>query len=576
MTSFSRQGFLFSGMKFYRQILSLLLFFLVLVLFGAQDPSGKLVIAGKGIALGWLIFILYEYSISPLLSRESELAPLPAEPPSRRPSISGDVQSYYNHLLNWVLDSVQSIEETYTAAVYMYDPDSTNYIIQKSNHSLFQEKIETDNAIVKTVLKHKEGVTLQRQKVQAAWDQMFNQQTWRGSEVVLGVPIQFNGNNSGCLLVYSDHFSKVKDRDLNILGKLSQFVSLGMTELDKMERLMVNNYFQSRVANLFDRLEIKSDETELLESIKSLCRAFFQYDKLTISFALPGYEKAVIKLVDGMHEDAEAGLEFPFDNTLHGLPFRKRQIIRSNTWFRDYPTLDRFKKGDRDEYNFMSILSVPIKSREEIRGTITLERLKSKLYSDMDQQFLEILASTTGSIITWQGEYRQMHMNAIHDGLTGLLNHKAFMDRFEEEVSRAKRFDQPMTLVVLDLDKFKSVNDNHGHLYGDYVLKGVADIIAASVRGIDIVGRYGGEEFAVLLVNTDLSHSVIVSQRIVTGIAEKLFSRDGIQLHITISAGIAGFPTHADQVRDLIAKADSAMYQSKAKGGNRVTVYEKN
>ncbi len=576
MTSFSRQGFLFSGMKFYRQILSLLLFFLVLVLFGVQDPSGKLVIAGKGIALGWLIFILYDYSISPFLTKGAEPLPQPPEPPSKKPTTSGDVQTYYNHLLNWVLDSVQSIEETYMAAVYMYDPDSTNYIIQNSNHSLFQEKIETDNAIVKSVLKHKEGITLQRQKVRSAWDQMFHQQTWRGSEVVLGVPIQFNGNNSGCLLVYSDHFSKVKDRDLNILGKLSQFVSLGMTELDKMERLMVNNYFQSRVANLFDRLEIKSDETELLESIKSLCRAFFQYDKLTISFALPGYEKAVIKLVDGMHEDAEAGLEFSFDNTLHGLPFRKRQVIRTNTWFRDYPTLDRFKKGDRDEYNFMSILSVPIKSRDEIRGTITLERLKSKLYSDMDQQFLEILASTTGSIITWQGEYRQMHMNAIHDGLTGLLNHKAFMDRFEEEVSRAIRFDQPMTLVVLDLDKFKLVNDNYGHLYGDYVLKGVADVIATSVRGIDIVGRYGGEEFAVLLVNTDLSHSIIVSQRIVTGIAEKLFSRDGIQLHITISAGIAEYPTHADQVRDLIAKADSAMYQSKAKGGNRVTVYEKN
>jgi len=576
LTSFSRQGFLFSGMKFYRQILSLLLFFLVLVLFGVQDPSGKLVIAGKGIALGWLIFILYDYSISPFLTKGAEPLPQPPEPPSKKPTTSGDVQTYYNHLLNWVLDSVQSIEETYMAAVYMYDPDSTNYIIQNSNHSLFQEKIETDNAIVKSVLKHKEGITLQRQKVRSAWDQMFHQQTWRGSEVVLGVPIQFNGNNSGCLLVYSDHFSKVKDRDLNILGKLSQFVSLGMTELDKMERLMVNNYFQSRVANLFDRLEIKSDETELLESIKSLCRAFFQYDKLTISFALPGYEKAVIKLVDGMHEDAEAGLEFSFDNTLHGLPFRKRQVIRTNTWFRDYPTLDRFKKGDRDEYNFMSILSVPIKSRDEIRGTITLERLKSKLYSDMDQQFLEILASTTGSIITWQGEYRQMHMNAIHDGLTGLLNHKAFMDRFEEEVSRAIRFDQPMTLVVLDLDKFKLVNDNYGHLYGDYVLKGVADVIATSVRGIDIVGRYGGEEFAVLLVNTDLSHSIIVSQRIVTGIAEKLFSRDGIQLHITISAGIAEYPTHADQVRDLIAKADSAMYQSKAKGGNRVTVYEKN
>ncbi|MFQ6612207.1 MAG: diguanylate cyclase [Fidelibacterota bacterium] len=561
-------------MKFYRQILSLLLFFLVLILFSVQDPTAKLVIAGKGVALGWLIFILYEYSISPLVAKKEVLLQKPEESHSKRPTVSGEVQSYYEHLLNWVLESVHSIQENYSSAVYMFDPDSSYYIRQKSDNPIFQEKINTDNQILLSVLNNNQGVTLRRQKVASAWDQIFSNQTWRGSEVVLGVPIKFNGNNTGSLLVYTDHFSKINDRDLSILLKLSQFISLGMIELDKMEKLMVNNYFQSRVTNLFDRLEIKSDETELLDSIKSLCRAFFQYDKLTIAFAIPGNDRAVIKLVDGLHEDADVGMEFSLDNTLHGLPFRKHQILRTNSWFRDYPTLNRFKRGDRVEYNFMSILSVPIDSRETIHGTITLERLKSKLYSETDQQFLEVLAGTIGSIIAWQGEYQQMHMNAIHDGLTSLLNHKAFMDRFEEEVSRAERFDQPMTLVVLDLDKFKSVNDNYGHLYGDYVLKGVADIIAASVRGIDIVGRYGGEEFAVLLVNTDLNHSFTVSQRIVTGIGEKVFSKDGIQLHITISAGIAGFPTHASQVRDLIDKADSAMYQSKAKGGNLVMVHK--
>ena len=95
-------------------------------------------------------------------------------------------------------------------------------------------------------------------------------------------------------------------------------------------------------------------------------------------------------------------------------------------------------------------------------------------------------------------------MSAIHDGLTGLLNHNAFLKRFDEELSRADRFNQSVGLIVLDIDKFKNINDNYGHLYGDYVLEEVSNIIAQNVRTIDVVGRFGGEEFSVLLVNTNI------------------------------------------------------------------------
>ena len=157
--------------------------------------------------------------------------------------------------------------------------------------------------------------------------------------------------------------------------------------------------------------------------------------------------------------------------------------------------------------------------------------------------------------------------------MTDLLNHAAFKERFEEEVRRASRFNQFLTLVVLDLDKFKRINDSHGHLYGDYVLQTVASIIKNSVRTIDVVGRYGGEEFAILLINTDKEMALAVSKRIVESIADYAYSKDGTEVKMTISAGMSEFPTDADQIRDLIAKADKAMYAAKAKGGNLVTVF---
>jgi diguanylate cyclase (GGDEF)-like protein len=220
----------------------------------------------------------------------------------------------------------------------------------------------------------------------------------------------------------------------------------------------------------------------------------------------------------------------------------------------------------------MSVLSIPLKTKKGVVGAVTLERLKSKLYSETDVRLMELLCGTVGSILDWQKEYKKVHLTSIHDGLTGLLNHKAFLDRFDEEISRAERFQQMLGLVVLDLDKFKNVNDSYGHLYGDYVLQEVSRIILQNVRTIDVVGRYGGEEFAVLLVNTDIKHCIPLAERIVQSIAAKTFLSGGIAVNITISAGMAGFPTHADQVRDLISKADKAMYQTKSDGGNSVTI----
>ncbi|HIF27808.1 MAG TPA: GGDEF domain-containing protein, partial [Candidatus Marinimicrobia bacterium] len=106
-------------------------------------------------------------------------------------------------------------------------------------------------------------------------------------------------------------------------------------------------------------------------------------------------------------------------------------------------------------------------------------------FSDRDFALLEVLAATASSILSWQSEYNIMHKSAIHDGLTDLLNHKAYQERFVEELSRAKRFKQNLVLLILDLDKFKRINDTYGHLYGDYVLKDVAKILKESVRNID-------------------------------------------------------------------------------------------
>jgi len=536
--------------------------------------EGLIFLILKGIAMGGLVVTFISFAFPQFFKKDNIVDDNSKSPQSNinDPSFSSAVKSHYNRLLLQVLNLVKIVNPDFSAAIYMVDIENDGFTCQEKTLSDFSDFIENKNEIISAIVKTSNPSIFKKNKKNEGWENILGTKTWRGSESLLGFPILYSGNVVGFLLVYMDHFSSIQNRDQDIIEKLSQFVSHGMEDLEQMESLMVDNYFNTRIANLFDQLEVKSDESELFQSIRVLCRAFFQYDKLTIVLSAEDKNKGMIKLVDGLHDDIDEGEEFHIQNTLHGLVIQDGKTICSNAWFEDFPEMNRFKPGDNRDFNFMSVLSVPLKSNNGTIGAITMERLKSRIYSDSDVRLLELLCGTVSSILNWQQEYKKVHLTSIHDGLTGLLNHKAFLDRFEEEISRAGRFNQMLGLVVLDLDKFKLVNDNYGHLYGDYVLREVAKVINENVRVIDIVGRYGGEEFAVLLVNTDIKECLPLAQRIVKSIAEKTFLEGGIAVKITISAGMAGFPHHAEKVRSLIAKADKAMYETKAQGGNDVTI----
>lgn len=536
--------------------------------------EGLIFLILKGIAMGGLVVTFISFAF-PQFSKKDNIVDDNSKSPQRNindPSFSSGVKSHYNRLLLQVLNLVKIVNPDFSGAIYMIDIENDGFTCQEKTLPDFSDFIENKNEIISAIVKTSNPSIFKKNKKNEGWENILGTKTWRGSESLLGFPILYSGNVVGFLLVYMDHFSSIQNRDQDIIEKLSEFISHGMEDLEQMESLMVDNYFNTRIANLFDQLEVKSDESELFQSIRGLCRAFFQYDKLTIVLSAEDKNKGMIKLVDGLHDDIDEGEEFHIHNTLHGLAIQDGKTICSNAWFEDFPEINRFKPGDNRDFNFMSVLSVPLKSNNETIGAITMERLKSRIYLDSDVQLLELLCGTVSSILNWQQEYKKVHLTSIHDGLTGLLNHKAFLDRFEEEISRAGRFNQMLGLVVLDLDKFKLVNDNYGHLYGDYVLREVAQVITENVRVIDIVGRYGGEEFAVLLVNTDIKECLPLAQRIVESIANKTFLEGGIAVKITISAGMAGFPHHAEKVRSLIAKADKAMYETKEQGGNDVTI----
>ena len=192
----------------------------------------------------------------------------------------------------------------------------------------------------------------------------------------------------------------------------------------------------------------------------------------------------------------------------------------------------------------------------------------------INANFIGLIFSILGlfySVIVWNkfmNNYNNLIQNSMLDGMTGLFTHKFFMDRLESELGRAKRHKEKLTLLFLDLDKFKRINDTYGHLFGDLVIKETANLIKNNVRTHDTVARYGGEEFAVVLVNTSKEECLKTVERIRSNIEDYNFSNDEINENMTISIGLAEFPNDSQETRGLIRFADEMMYEVKKLGGN--------
>lgn len=188
----------------------------------------------------------------------------------------------------------------------------------------------------------------------------------------------------------------------------------------------------------------------------------------------------------------------------------------------------------------------------------------------MDLVFLFVVTMLISKLMD---EHRNVSQMAINDPLTGLFNHAFLFKQIEKELDRAHRYGRAMSLVMVDIDNFKQYNDTFGHQQGDVVLREAAYILRSHVRSTDIVGRYGGEEFGVVLPETNLGQARVVGERLRTGVGEHSAKSKGIQGTIHISAGIATCTPGTRTAEALVEQADQALYEAKHRGRNQVVLY---
>src|SRR5437868_15342353 len=213
-------------------------------------------------------------------------------------------------------------------------------------------------------------------------------------------------------------------------------------------------------------------------------------------------------------------------------------------------------------------MCIPLVSFGQTLGALLLDNVEPKAFRSGDVQSLESVADICATAIQNANYVERVRQLAYIDGLTGIFNRRFFELRISEEFERSRRFQNGMAVIMVDIDHFKRLNDEFGHLLGDEVLRQVSSIFHQQLRKIDVVCRYGGEEFAILLSQTNLQHAVAVAEKLRRLVETWQFP--GVPRPVTISAGAATYPDHGTTRDDLVKAADAGLYAAKQAGRNRV------
>lgn len=221
-----------------------------------------------------------------------------------------------------------------------------------------------------------------------------------------------------------------------------------------------------------------------------------------------------------------------------------------------------------DENICKSIITVPLYSRNSHYGWFNVFSSRKEM-TNGETDFLTIFAQQIEMAITIADLFEEVKAQAVTDGLTGLYNRRYFEEYLKKEVTRAMRQQQAFSIVGLDLDHLKQINDKYGHAYGDLAIKTVANVLKKNARSIDTAARMGGEEFNVILPGVDSKGAMIAAERIRKALESEKLDTIG---HITASIGVATFLEHSDNIEDILELTDQAMYQSKRNGRNQVTL----
>jgi len=364
---------------------------------------------------------------------------------------------------------------------------------------------------------------------------------------------------------------------------------LGMTGVGGAAALLalmlVIAHFGFEVAGLHDQVRAMEKISAVSVSQTSAAKVVERF--LQLSGGLVSCDRTALWLTDDAHTRLERMTAAPtrpdlsaalpasvrFGEGLVGRVAERKMPLLVRDGARD-PRLTPSEQPHRQADSF-SIMLLPLVAGDETVGVVQFERDAPGTFTDRDLARVRALANQTAATIANVHSHRDVYNQAVTDGLTGLYNRRHMQEVLLDERRRAHRYGHPLSVIMLDVDSFKTYNDTYGHVQGDVLLRMAAAILRENVRDVDIVGRYGGEEFIIVLPETPSAEAYQTAERLRQAVARTVFpgfpADPDLAVFKTISLGVATFPDTTDDTQALVTLADNALYRAK-RGGRNQTV----
>jgi len=402
----------------------------------------------------------------------------------------------------------------------------------------------------------------------------------------IAYPLTVERNVLGVLCIESTKLDGFAARDRRVLAAIADQMALAMSNgrqyATATERLGTLGVARSQAEEYARYLERRQEELELLGTVGSAVNSTLNQGRMLATAAekiAAGLhaERCVISLYNEEQTESEVAADAWRGGTqvMVGARFvvrdgspvlrllRQRQIVSSE----DVRTDPRFD-GNRQEMLELQLRGAavaPVTSEGQLLGTVIVgETSAPRQFTAEQLEVLETIATQLALGVRNARLYGRARERANEDSLTGLFNHRYLHGRLEQELARAQRSSQPLAIALFDLNNFKAFNDNYGHQAGDEVLRFMATVLHMSLRATDIAGRYGGDEFLVILPQSDEQGARLLLERVRRKIDEQA-GTGLLPIPIKLSAGVAVYPRDGDNKSDLIARADAAMYADKRK-----------
>ncbi len=385
---------------------------------------------------------------------------------------------------------------------------------------------------------------------------------------MLGVPLQVNGNKLGALLVGYVQLYHFTSAEIAVIQQAGGQIALILARMNSLIEAQKRAEQSERLRRASAALTTTLDITEVGRLLVDHLATLVPHDAILVGLSRPNGFKPIaqrnIPIGDRILE-----MLFPLDDPILA------EISHNSTpmFLKDAQKDPRFANwGDTTDVH--SWLGMPMLAGNQIVGLVALSRYAVRPFTNDELLLAQVLSNQAGVALQNALLHTHQQQLAMTDPLTGLYNRRGFFELARHELERSRRFNRPLSMMMIDVDHFKNVNDMYGHAVGDEVLRQLADRFRTVMRESDLLCRYGGEEFCFLLPESDCQGLCSAGERVLAGVGIEPYVCEDVQVHITVSIGVTILSDTSTDLEDLIRQADEALYRAKQAGRNRIEIYQ--